>query len=106
MGWSLLRSVLCDVVSVQMAGASPATTIDGYEGLLRGIVVAGLAPAIKNDVHQVNYARAQSFLVGALKPLTGELALPVLPALSVQLPVEQPSRRPVAGYVAHFLGWY
>ena len=29
-----------------MAGASPATTIDGHERPLRGIVVAGLAPAM------------------------------------------------------------
>ena len=35
-----------------MAGASPATTIDGYKSPLRRIVVAGLAPAMqKNDEH-------------------------------------------------------
>lgn len=34
----------CEVVN--MAGASPATTIDDPESSLRGIVVAGLAPAM------------------------------------------------------------
>ncbi len=47
MGWSLSQCVLYDVVPVQMAGASPATTIYGYERLLHGIVVTRLAPAMK-----------------------------------------------------------